>query len=435
MAATGSAVGLGNIWGFPTQAAGNGGAAFVLVYAVFTCLLAYPALMAELVIGRHTRHNIVAALPALTDNHYGKLIGRTAGLYGVIVASLILAFYAIVAGWMSAHIFAPAARIVRLDDAAQWLTEFGVTRNIIFTALFSTLTAAVVASGVRDGIERWSTRLMPTLLILILVLIGYVFTLEGALAGLRVYLIPDFSIISNPRLLTNAMGQAFFSLSLGVGSMLIYGSYLAKAANLPSTAAWVTAVDMGVAFIAGLLIVPAVYVAKAQGVQIFDDSGALIAGPNLILETLPLLFDSLGPVGVVVTFGFFVLMTIAALTSAISMLEVPVAFATERFQASRAQCTWITSAIIFTFSTLITTNFDALFAGVVDLTTKYSQPLLAAILCLFVGWIMHRERLLNEIRSGFPDVDFSWFWKIWPFYVRIVCPVLISILFVQAIVS
>tara|TARA_R110000787_G_scaffold98736_2_gene203023 strand:+ start:10032 stop:11387 length:1356 start_codon:yes stop_codon:yes gene_type:complete len=435
MAATGSAVGLGNIWGFPTQAANNGGAAFLLVYVVFACLLAYPALMAELVIGRHTRSNMVTALPLIATHRRGQFLGKLAGLYGVLVASLILAFYAIVAGWMMAHILAPSARVIGLPAFSLWLTDFSVSRNVIFCLIFSVLTALVVANGVRDGIERWSTRLMPVLLGLIVLLIGYVFTQDGAMQGLKVYLIPDFSAMTEPRLLINAMGQAFFSLSLGVGTMLIYGSYIRQDENLPIAAALVTLIDTGIAFLAGLLIIPAVFVALKQGVEIYDDYGSLVAGPDLILQTLPVLFGSLGVAGVAVAAVFFLLMTIAALTSSISMLEVPVAFGMEQMKLSRCKSTWLIGAIIFALSGLIAIYFDWLFVAVVDLTTKYSQPLLAAILCIFAGWILHRDRLLGEIRSGYESVESSWFWKIWPPYIRFVCPMLIIILFVQGIIG
>ena len=435
MAATGSAVGLGNIWGFPTQAANNGGAAFVLVYVIFTCILAYPALMAELVIGRHTRSNMVAALPKIAANRRWRSIGKLTGLCGVLVSSLILAFYAIVAGWMMAHILSPPAAAIGLPALSSWLTDFSVSRNLTFSLLFSMLTISVVANGVRDGIERWSSRLMPTLILLIVLIIIYVFTQEGAVRGLKVYLIPDFSLVGNPQLLINAMGQAFFSLSLGVGTMLIYGSYIREDENLPLVGALVAATDTGVALLAGLLIIPAAFVALNKGVPIYDAEGLLIAGPDLILQILPLLFDSLGLIGTAIAVVFFSLMTIAALTSSISMLEVPVAFAIESFQLSRDKAAWITGVLIFFMSTLIIVYFDRLFGFVVDLTTKYSQPFLAAVLCIFAGWVLHRNRLLDEIRSGYTNAEFGWFWKIWPIYIRFVCPLLIIVLFVQGIVD
>lgn len=435
MAATGSAVRLGNIWGFPTQAANNGGAAFVLVYVIFTVALAYPALMAELLIGRHTRCNMVNALPALSNRRRWQAIGKFAGICGILVSSLILAFYAIVAGWMMANILPLPAASLGLSTVSLWTSEFSPSRNLVFCLIFSVLTFSVIARGVANGIEHWSSRLMPTLLILIVTLTAYVFTQPGALEGLKVYLLPDFSALARPQLLLSAMGQAFFSLSLGVGTMLIYGSYLRAQENLPVAGALVAGADTGVALLAGLLIIPATFVAAKQGVVIHNDTGALIAGPDLILQTLPSLFQSLGTGGVLVSVIFFCLMVIAALTSSISMLEVPVAFVIERWRVSRPKAALLTGGVIYLISAVIILNFDSLFGLVIDITTKYSQPLLAGVLCIFAGWVLHRDRLLEEIRSGYANAENRWFWKIWPPYIRFVCPALIAGLFINSLLD
>ncbi len=430
-AATGSAVGLGNIWGFPTQTASHGGGAFVLAYLVLAFLLAYPALMAELIIGRHTRHNMVGALPQLTTKPVLKIIGRATGLYGVVIASLILSFYAIVASWLMAQVPAALADISGQRSTARWLSQSNLLRDSLFCGLFSLLTAGIVARGVKDGIERWSTRLMPALVLLMLGLVGTVLTLPGAMEGLRLYLIPNFNLITDPGLLTGAMGQAFFSLSLGVGTMLIYGSYVSKGDNLPLTGAYVALIDTGIAFLAGLLIIPVLFVAKHQGIEIYNSDNTLIAGPDLILQTLPSLFNSLGLVGAIIGLIFFLLLTIAALTSSISMLEVPVTFVLEKFKISRYRATCLVASIIFGLSVLILNNFDQLFTGVISLTTTYSQPLLGVMLCVFAGWVLHRNKLLREISMGFAGAENSLFWKIWPSYIRFICPLLIMLMFVQ----
>ena len=434
-AATGSAVGLGNIWGFPTQTASHGGGAFVLVYLVLTFLLAYPALMAELIIGRHTRHNMVGALPQLTTKPALKMIGRATGLYGVVIASLILSFYAIVAGWLMAQVPAALADISGQNPAASWLTQSSLLRDVFFCGLFSLLTASIVARGVKEGIERWSTRLMPALVLLMLGLVATVLTLPGAMEGLRLYLVPNFSLISDPGLLTSAMGQAFFSLSLGVGTMLVYGSYVSKTDNLPLTGAYVALIDTGIAFLAGLLIIPAMFVAQHRGIAIYSSENTLIAGPDLILQTLPSLFNSLGFAGAFIGLVFFLLLTIAALTSSISMLEVPVTFVLEQSKTSRSHATWLVASIIFGLSLLILNNFDQLFGAVISLTTKYSQPLLGVMLCVFAGWVLHRDKLLSEISEGYPEAEQGLFWKIWPGYIRFVCPLLIILMFVQNVRS
>ena len=430
-AATGSAVGLGNIWGFPTQTASHGGGAFVLVYLVLAFLLAYPALMAELIIGRHTRSNMVSALPQLTTSPVLKIVGRATGLFGVVTASLILSFYAIVASWLMAQVPAVLANIGGQGPAENWLNQPSLLRDSLFCGLFSLLTAGIVARGVTAGIERWSTRLMPALVLLILGLVGTVLTLPGAMEGLRLYLIPNFNLLTGPSLLTSAMGQAFFSLSLGVGTMLVYGSYVSKADNLPLTGAYVALIDTGIAFLAGLLIIPAMFVAQQRGIEIYNSDNTLIAGPDLILQTLPSLFNSLGFAGAFIGLIFFLLLTIAALTSSISMLEVPVTFVLEKFKISRYHATWLVASIIFSLSLLILNNFDQLFTGVIRLTTTYSQPLLGVMLCVFAGWVLHRNKLLSEISKGFAGAKNSLFWKIWPSYIRFICPLLIILMFVQ----
>lgn len=433
MAATGSAVGLGNIWGFPTQTANNGGAAFVLVYFILAFLLAYPALMAELILGRYSRSNMVNALEGLSTNPLAKISGKCIGYYGVIVASLILSFYTIVAGWMLSYFFESVSTLLGFDELSTWLTTDNVTRNLMFGAIFSGLTMSIIAGGVEDGIEKWSTRLMPALIILLLLLILYVLTQPGAMEGLKQYLLPDLSRIGDPKLIISALGQAFFSLSLGVGTMLIYGSYLSKDESLPRMGAIVTLVDVGIAFTAGLLIMPAIFVAQHYGVEIYGENGNLIAGPGLIFQVLPTLFDSMGFIGVFVSFAFFALMSIAALTSSISMLEVPVSTAVEKTQSSRPKITIIIGIIVFAISATIIFNFATLFSFVIDLTTKFSEPLLGVALCIYAGWVLHRNQLLKELEKGHPDIAQSLFWKIWPVYVKFFCPLLILLTFFHSL--
>jgi NSS family neurotransmitter:Na+ symporter len=433
LAAAGSAVGLGNIWGFPTNAAENGGAAFLLMYLILAFLLSYPALMAELIIGRHTRANMVTALDSIATSQSAKKLGRLTGYAGMLTASLILSFYGIVAGWMLGSMAEPVASTLGLDASGAWLTEFGTARNISLTALFMLLTGLIINAGVKQGIEKWSRRLMPSLLILLVALIAYVLTREGALEGLQHYLVPDFSQMTNPDLIVSALGQAFFSMSLGVGTMLIYGSYIRADANLPVVGSLVTLTDTGIAFLAGLLILPAMFVAQNLGVAIYGEDGSLVSGPGLIFQVLPTLFESMGGVGLFVGFAFFVLMSIAAVTSSISMLEVPVSYAVENHNISRKRSTlWVSSAI-FAISVAICLNFEIAFDAIISLTTEWAQPLISLLICLFSGWVFYRNSILNELKQGNPDIQHSLFWKLWPLYVKLICPALIAIIVYQSL--
>ena len=431
MAASGSAVGLGNIWGFPTNTASNGGAAFLFTYLVLAFALGYPALMAELIIGRHTRSNGVAAMQSISSGKKSQFLALAIGFVGIVTVSLILSFYAIVSGWMMAFFLDPLSRLLGLTSLSAWLTTDTEIRNAIFVVIFMVLTVLIITAGVKDGIEKWASRLMPSLMCILLLLILYVFTLPGAMDGLRAYLVPDFSRVTDPQLLVSAMGQAFFSLSLGVGTMLVYGSYISKDENLPVVGGLVALLDVGIAVLAGLLILPAMYVAFESGVQIYDEAGELIAGPRLIVSVLPQLFNNMGPIGLLVAVAFFALMTIASLTSSISMLEVPVAYSVENRGIPRPKAAIIVGAIITFVSLVIVFNFDPLFDMVVSFTTERSQPLLSLFICIFAAWVWRRNELLDEIRKGSPEVENSMFWKIWPFYVKFICPVAILAVYFQ----
>jgi NSS family neurotransmitter:Na+ symporter len=433
LAAAGSAVGLGNIWGFPTKVAENGGAAFVLMYLVMAFLLAYPVLMAELIIGRAKRANMIDALGSLSTNPKARVAGIVTGSIGLLTVVFILAFYSIVAGWMIAFFVDAASNMLGLS--IPWLTEFSVSRNAIFMALFLFLTGFVVSGGVSNGIERWSVRLMPTLFTIIIILIIYVSFQEGAIEGWKAYLVPDFSRLLDAGLLIDAMGQAFFSMSLGVGTMLVYGSYIQQNENLPKLGASVALVDIGVAVFAGMLIIPAMYVAANNGVQIFTDSGALIQGDSLIFNVLPALFATIDVVGWVVATAFFALMVIAALTSSISMLEVPVAYLVDNKGIRRQKASAILSVAVLAISGFIILNFETLFGLVISLTTQYSQPLLGFILCLFAGWVWNRNEILTELKHGQDSAEQSLFWRVWPWYIKFVCPVVIAFMFYRSLTA
>ena len=425
LAAAGAAVGLGNIWGFPTQVASNGGGAFLLVYLVLIFVVAFPMLVVEMAIGRHGQANPLDSMRSLTSNPLAKKVGALTGWIGLSVPSAVLGFYSIVGGWLICFLFGAIADVFGLIEIAAWFKGFSVERNVFGTVLFYVLTILIVQGGIKQGIEKWSTRLMPALFILFALLFVYIMTQQGALEGLNHYLVPDFEKVWDRKLILAAMGQGFFSLTIGGCSMLIYGSYLSKKENLPKMAMNVTLVDTAVAFIAGLVVMPAMFVAMQKGVQIYAEDGSLLSSDTLVFTVLPLMFDSLGFLGQIFAIVFFLLLTIAALTSSISMLEAPVSLVSERFNTARTPTSWVIGGLIALFSVIIVYNFGALFGLVAMIATQYLQPIAALMFCLFGGWVWSRASKVKELEQGCPDFQLGWFGKVWPAYVKFVCPVLV----------
>ncbi len=428
LAAAGSAIGLGNIWGFPTQAANNGGGAFLFVYLIVTVLLAVPALYAEIYLGNQTQKNSVSALMQACQQTMPK-VGKAAGLIGLLGAIMMLSFYTIVAGWMLAHALGAFAEIAGFMELATWLNTWSIERNLLFTPIFIFLGAGIIHQGVNAGIEKWSSRLMPLLLFMLIGLIVYILQQPGASEGLAVYLIPDFSQVTNPELVVSAMGQAFFSLSVGVGGMMVYGSYMKKDKNLGKLVLSIAALDTFIAFLAGLLIIPALYVAQHAGQEVFAN-GQLIGEDQLIFQVLPTLFQSMGDVGLIVAGAFFSLLSIAALTSTISVTEVPVAYLVDDKKHSRTKATWLVSAIVFCASLLVISFFNQLFGLVIQVLTTIIQPLMCLFYFIVIGWLWQRGNKLREHAA----INERTSVKLWANYLRFVCPILLSIVFVNVAV-
>lgn len=426
LAAAGAAVGLGNIWGFPTQAASNGGGAFLMVYLFMILVVAFPMLVVEMAIGRHGQANPVDSMRSLTGSPIGKKVGGLVGWIGLSVPSAVLAFYSIVGGWLICFLLGAITELFGFASVAQWFKGFSVERNLFGTLVFYVLTILIVQGGVKQGIEKWSTRLMPALFVLFALLFVYIMMQSGAVEGLKHYLIPDFEKIWDRKLILAAMGQGFFSLTIGGCSMLIYGSYLSKKENLPKMAMNVTLVDTAVAFIAGLVVLPAMFVAMQKGVQIYAEDGSLLSSDTLVFTVLPLMFESLGLLGQLFAIIFFLLLTIAALTSSISMLECSVALVSERLESKRSTTSWILGGLIALFSVVIVFNFGELFGLVAMVATQYLQPTAALMFCLFGGWVWNRHSKIKELELGNPDFQLGWFGKIWPAYVKFVCPILVA---------
>ncbi|OIN02116.1 transporter [Idiomarina sp. MD25a] len=431
LAAAGSAVGVGNIWGFPTQAASNGGGAFLLVYLVMILLLAYPMLVAEITIGRLKRTNPIDALRSMSERKLVRMFGAFSGIAGLVVLALILSFYAIVSGWLLSYMLAPLMTLISLDTTATWLTNFSVERNLVAMLVFMLLTVYVVRGGVNQGIERWSRRLMPMLFILLIGMAIYILSQPGASEGLVMYLRPDFNEIFKPELIISAMGQAFFSLSLGVCVMMTYGAYLSNQENIPKTAGWVTLIDTSVAFLAGLLILPAMFVAQNNGVEIYAADGTLKSADTLVFTVLPAMFDSLGLAGLFVAFAFFMLMLIAAITSSISMLEAPVNALREELNLERHAGIWVVATVVTFISGVIVVNFESLFGAVITFSTVYMQPIMALIFGVMLTWVLRQHVLLKALQQGAENIEKSLFWKIWPWYVKFICPILIGLVIWQ----
>ncbi|WP_047049913.1 sodium-dependent transporter [Vibrio mexicanus] len=426
LAAAGAAVGLGNIWGFPTQAASNGGGAFLLVYLIMILIVAFPMLVVEMAIGRYGQANPIDSMRKLANNPLQAKLSAGVGWIGLAVPCAVLAFYSVVGGWLICFLLGAITDLIGLQAVSEWFKGFSVERNLFGTLSFYILTILIVRGGVKQGIEKWSTRLMPALFILFGVLFIYIMMQTGATEGLKHYLIPDFDKVWDRKLILAAMGQGFFSLTIGGCSMLIYGSYLSKKENLPQVAMQVTLVDTAVAFIAGLVVMPAMFVAMQKGVQIYSESGALLSSDTLVFTVLPLMFDSLGFLGQIFAVVFFLLLTIAALTSSISMLECPVALVSERFDTPRGKTSWALGGAIALLSVVIVFNFGQLFGLVAMIATQYLQPIAALLFCVFGGWVWNRNSKINELKQGNPEFSEGWFGKVWPAYVKFVCPALVA---------
>ncbi len=417
LAAAGSAVGLGNIWGFPTKVATEGGAAYLVVYLICTFLIGFPVMVAELSIGRKARKNPVGAFKALSSNKFFPLVG----LWGVICGVMILSFYTVIAGWAFGFAFEEIFYYFGWMDAANWLTDTGNgPKNALIASVFMLGTIKIITGGVSDGIEKATKTMMPLLIGIMVIMIGYVLTQPGASEGVREYLLPDFSKI-NTTLIFSAMGQAFFSLSLGMGALITYGSYLNKKENIPQAAALVTIADVGIAFLAGLLILPAMYVAKNAGIEIFVGD-QLASSTDLVFQILPALFHSIGgAIGLILGVVFFLLLSIAALTSTISLLEVPVSFVIDEYRVKRKKAAWsvglgvLVVSIIVAFNTSLIGTFDYIF-------NNLGLPIGGLMTCIFITYVWKTDSAITEMEFGFAGIRQTIFVKVWPFFIRVICP-------------
>lgn len=417
LAAAGSAVGLGNIWGFPTKVATEGGAAYLIIYLLCTFLIGFPVMVAELAIGRKSGKNPVGAFKALSSNKFFPLVG----LWGVICGVMILSFYTVIAGWAFGYAFEEIFYYFGWDTAAQWLTDTSNgPKNALIASVFMIGTIKIISGGVSDGIEKATKFMMPLLIGIIVIMIGYVLFQPGASEGVREYLLPDFSKI-DAALIFSAMGQAFFSLSLGMGALITYGSYLSKKENIPQAAAFVTLADVGIAFLAGLMIIPAMYVAREAGIDIFVGD-QLASSTDLVFQILPALFHSIGgAMGLTLGVVFFLLLSIAALTSTISLLEVPVAFVIDEYSVKRSKASWSVGIGVLVISILVSFN-PALIGTFDSIFNNLGLPIGGLLMCVFVAFVWKTDSALDEIELGFVGVKNTLFAKVWPIFIKVICP-------------
>lgn len=440
LAAAGSAVGLGNIWKFPFEVESGGGAAFVIVYLLFCFILCFPVMVTEIAIGRKTQKNPVGAFTALGFRKW-----RFVGLLGIIAGVIILSYYNVVAGWAFGYFFEMIQGNFDIgNNFDSYISNAGTVG--LYSILFMIATAFIVSKGVSGGIEKAAKILMPTLIAMILCLVLYAFTLPHALVGIKYYLIPDFSEL-NLKTVGGALRQAFFSLSLGMGALITYGSYFSKKENIITSAAYITLFDVGIAFIAGLMMFP--LVAYNTGGTMANIQGE----EALIFATLPQVFESLGPVlGIFVGSFFFLLLSFAALTSTVSLLEVPVSYVVDEYKVGRNKAVIIMAAIIFIVGlpSLMSSGYSAFFTkfityigtevptGFMSFAAKMADVILllgGGLILVFAGRVWKTENLSAELSEGYEGYNQSFVKKFINISILFICPTLILALFILVVLN
>jgi len=433
LAATGSAVGLGNIWKFPYITGENGGGAFVAVYLICILLIGIPIMMAEVMLGRRGRRSPINAMRHLASEEGASPHWKYLGWAGVIAGFLILSYYSVIAGWALAYIFRAASGSFVGVGAEGIGTMFGhfigdPEALIAWHTLFMVMTMVVVARGVRGGLEAAVRFLMPGLFILLIVMVGYALNTGHFNEGLAFLFTPNFDKLTGNGLLI-AMGHAFFTLSLGMGAIMVYGSYLPSKASITKTVVIIAAADTLVALLAGMAIFPIVF---AYGLE----PGS---GPGLIFQTLPIAFGQM-PGGVLFGTFFFILLLFAAWSSSISLVEPAVAWLIENHGMTRKSAaiwcgviTWFVGlGTVFSFNYLSGEEFRLFgktFFDLLDfLTSNVMLPLGGLLIAVFSAWIMRPEDAREEMRMGYPKA-----FALWHFLVRYVTPIGVSVVFLRAI--
>jgi len=436
LAAAGSAVGLGNIWRFPYVTGENGGGIFVLVYLFCIALVGLPIMMAEITIGRSTQKSPVGAFIDLAGEESNW---KMVGVLGVLAGFIILSYYSVVAGWALNYTFMSLTNFFegRTPDEIgavfdQLYASPGI--SVFWHAIFMALVVGVVIGGVKKGIERWNRILMPILLLMfILIAIGSIF-LSGWSEAVNFVFFPHISNL-RPSSVLEALGQAFFTLSLGMGAILTYGSYLKKENDIPKSAVMIVGMDTFVALLACMVMFPV----------IFTYGHDPQAGPGLIFKTLPIIFGEIGHGGMLLSFLFFVLVVFAALTSGVSLLEVATSYFIDEKGWQRNKATLMTGGIIFLFgipsamagSGVLFPQWESMygknFFDTFDyLASNWILPLGGLFIAIYVGWVMDQTRRIEEIRTG-TSWNQNWFYRGWIFLLRYIAPVAVILIILQRV--
>lgn len=434
LAATGSAVGLGNIWKFPYITGENGGGAFVLVYLLCIAVIGIPIMMAEVLLGRRGRRSPINTMKHLAKEEGVSSGWKLLGWWGVISGFFILSFYSVIAGWALAYLFRTASGLFVGVTAEGVGTIFSdlvsdPERLLAWHTIFMAMTVLVVSRGVRSGLEKAVRYLMPSLFILLLVLVGYAMNTGYFPQGLSFLFSPDFSKITGDGILI-AMGHAFFTLSLGMGAIMVYGSYLPQKTSIAKTSITIAGMDTVVALLAGMAIFPIV----------FANELTPGAGPGLIFQTLPIAFGHM-PGGTFFGTLFFVLLVFAAWSSAISLIEPIVAWLVENHNMTRNKATAVAGIItwLLGIGTVLSFNtwsgeeyqlFGKTFFDLLDyLTANIMLPLGGLLIAIFAAWSMRKESVIGELAMDGRSAGF----RLWYLLIRFITPVAVVIVFLEAI--
>ena len=429
LATAGSAVGLGNVWRFPYMTGQNGGAAFIVIYLVCILLLGVPGMVAEFIVGRHSQANAARAYAGFTGNRAWGLVG----ILGILTSAIILGFYAVVAGWCMQYLGASLIGHLKGDSTfvLDYFQRFSTdpVRPAVLGVAFILITHFIIVRGVRNGIERVSKLLMPLLFILLLIIVVASCSLPGAAKGVEFLLKPDFSKL-NSRVFLEALGQAFFSLSLGTACLCTYASYFSRHTNLLQSACQIASVDFLIAVLSGLMIFPAAF-----SVGVLPDSG-----PSLIFITLPSVFQQafafMPVLGYVISIMFYALLVFAALTSTISMHEIGTAFFCEELKLRRSRAAWILTiacSVLAVMCSLSVGDADIQVLGrsLMDfcdyLTAQVMLPVGALLTSILIGWCAPRKLVRDEF-TNYETSAAKAFYPLYLFCIRYVVPVCILLI-------